>query len=131
MLFFVRIDCIGLCYSADLAVLQPNLYTTGMIGGRGEDIFDDAIGEPAAALVFFEDDGYLQSRVNVFSILAVHAYKGKRVRFPRDVEFYSVRILFTGFVIAALMAWKLTVSSVMAKAAAPARAKTYQERGVL
>lgn len=75
----LRVDGIGLGYPADLAVFEPNLYAPGVIGGRGEDILHDTVGELTVSLVFFEDDGYLQSRVDIFSVLAVHRVKDKRV----------------------------------------------------
>ena len=44
---------------------------------------------------------------------------------------YSVRRLFTGLAIAALIAWKLTVISVMASAPTPETIKTQNEILVL
>lgn len=43
-----------------------------MEGGGSEDVFYDAIGELAVALVLLEDDGHLEAWVDVFSVLAVH-----------------------------------------------------------
>lgn len=54
-------------------------------------------------------------------------------RFPSYVlinAFYSLRKLFTGFIRAALMAWKLTVNKVISKAPAPDAAKIHHEISV-
>ena len=40
--------------------------------GPHRDVLHDAAGEPAAALIFFEDDINFQPRINITSVLTVH-----------------------------------------------------------
>ena len=49
----------------------------------------------------------------------------------RDSNYHSVLKLFTGFVIAALIAWKLTVNKVIINAPTPDAAKTHHDKLVL
>jgi hypothetical protein len=48
-------------------------------------------------------------------------YFTQHLKFSIQNNFYSVLKLFTGFINADLMAWKLTVVTAIAKAARPAR----------
>jgi hypothetical protein len=41
---------------SDSAAFQPNLYTVGMSWGFGQDVFDNPLGEPAGALILFQND---------------------------------------------------------------------------
>jgi len=74
-LILIRIDHIRLRHPPDLPILQPDLYAPRMICRRGQNILYDAIGQIAASLILLENYSNFQSRMNVFSILAVHTQK--------------------------------------------------------
>jgi hypothetical protein len=59
-------------HPANLSVFEPDLDAPGMKWGAGQQIFDDAPGAVATALVFLKNYVYFQARVNIFSVLSVH-----------------------------------------------------------
>ena len=70
-LFPSRVPHICFRYPTDLAVLETNLYSPRMKGRRCQDILDDPICQFSRALVLFKYDGYLQSGVDLVSVLSV------------------------------------------------------------
>ena len=62
--------------------------------------------------------------------MRLRAKPGFTLHGPNPRAIYSVRRLLTGFIRAALIAWKLTVSKVMTKAPAPVTANTHHGMSV-
>jgi hypothetical protein len=71
-LFRIRIAYVRFGHAADLAVLQADLDASRVVGGRGEKVFYDTVGQFTAALIFFEDYGYFLAGIYVFPVLSVH-----------------------------------------------------------
>jgi hypothetical protein len=58
---------------AHLSVSQADLYSVGMIGRFGKEIFDNPSGQIAGALVFFQHDVDFEARFDVYACAAIHA----------------------------------------------------------
>ena len=58
-------------YPPNMATGQANLNPVGVGGGFGQNIPDDAFGEPTASLILFQYNGYFQAGADVGSFGAV------------------------------------------------------------
>lgn len=61
-------------YTAYLPVGEPDFYAAGMKSGRGKQVFNYSFRKFTGTLIFFQNNGHQQTRVNILSILSVHAY---------------------------------------------------------
>ncbi len=76
MLSFVRQNFLN---APDLSVGEADFYAVRVIARIGQQIFDDADGLFAGALVLFEDDGDAHSGADVLSFAVFHKFNLKTI----------------------------------------------------